>query len=150
VSQAILLDTGPFWIGNQSKMVRTQHGVHDLVAKPQNKPCPHSGSGNRRLRIEAGTHPSRKNKGLAKLDALITYLEYLPLNTPTMRKAAEFWATARKRGQPTAGENTIDVDVTLSAQAVSVNTGDVVVATTNVDHLNRFVKAEKWQDITLN
>jgi len=64
-----------------------------------------------------------------------------------MRMAARFWAEARQQGQPTADDKTIDADVILAAQASTLQASDVVVATTNVGHLARFVSAELWQDI---
>jgi hypothetical protein len=65
-----------------------------------------------------------------------------------MRLAADLWAQARRRGQPTAGDNTIDADMILAAQALSLGVVPVVVATTNVGHLARFVPAELWHTIT--
>ncbi len=44
----------------------------------------------------------------------------------------------------------IDADVILAAQALLMAAaGDIViVATTNVGHLNRIIVAQRWQDIT--
>ena len=64
-----------------------------------------------------------------------------------MRMAADLWAQARNIGQPTAPDPAIDADVILAAQAISLNT-PVVVATGNPGHLNRFVPAELWANIT--
>ena len=36
----------------------------------------------------------------------------------------------------------------LAAQAATLGFPDVVIATTNVGHLSRFVRAELWQQIT--
>ncbi len=60
-------------------------------------------------------------------------------------KAAAFWATARQQGQPTADDNALDADVILAAQAylLSEEEEDPVIATTNVGHLSRFVKAQE-------
>jgi len=41
----------------------------------------------------------------------------------------------------------VDGDVILAAQATTLGVADVVVATTNVGHLSRFVAAEIWQQI---
>ncbi len=83
---------------------------------------------------------------LRRLDALAQATEYLPLTTAAMRKAAELWALARQQGQPTAGDNTIDADMILAAQALTLG-APAVVATTNVGHLARFVSAELWQNV---
>jgi predicted nucleic acid-binding protein len=45
---------------------------------------------------------AKKERGLARLDALASRLEYLPLTTAAVRQAAVFWAQARQQGQPTA------------------------------------------------
>lgn len=90
---------------------------------------------------------AKKMKGLARLDALVSHLEYLPLTTAAMREAAELWAQARQQGQPTASDKAIDADVILAAQAKTLGVADVVVATTNVGHLSRFVPAALWQEI---
>lgn len=88
-----------------------------------------------------------KSTSVARLDALAVATEYLALTTLIMRRAAELWAQARQQGQPTAGDNTIDGDVILAAQALSLGTDLRVVATTNVGHLSRFVPAELWHNI---
>jgi hypothetical protein len=74
-------------------------------------------------------------------------MEYLPITTAAMRQAALFWAQARQQGQPTAGDKTIDGDMILVAQAVTLGVSDVVIATTNVGHLSRFVQADLWRNI---
>ena len=60
---------------------------------------------------------ANKQKGIAKLDALIAALEYLPITTTAMRQAAMFWAQARQQGQPTSNDKTIDGDMILAGQA---------------------------------
>lgn len=64
-----------------------------------------------------------------------------------MRQAAALWAQARQQGQPTAGDKTIDADMILIAQAQTLASSDVVIATTNVGHLSRFIAADLWQNI---
>ena len=68
-----------------------------------------------------------------------------PKKSPVV--VAHFWAEARQQGQPTADDKTIDADVILAAQASTLQASDVVIATTNVGHLARFVPARLWQDI---
>jgi hypothetical protein len=86
-------------------------------------------------------------RSAAVLDALPAWLEYLALTTPVMRRAAELWAQARQVGQPTAGDNTIDADMILVAQAESLNDPDTIIATTNVGHLSLFFPTELWSNI---
>jgi predicted nucleic acid-binding protein len=88
-----------------------------------------------------------RTKGITRLDGLAQSTEYLPITTAAMRRAADLWAIARQQGQPTASDNTIDADMILAAQALTLGVPDVVIATTNVGHLSRFVPAELWQNI---
>ena len=88
-----------------------------------------------------------KDRGIARLDAIIEQVEYLPLNTSAMRQAAMFWAEARQQGRPTAADPALDGDVILAAQAATLGQAGVIVATTNVRHLSRFVPAKLWPDI---
>src|SRR5690349_15762179 len=74
-----------------------------------------------------------KVKGLHRLDRLTLNLGYVPLTTAAMRKAAEFWADERRRGQPTAADAALDANAILAAQAATLETarGDqVIIATT--------------------
>jgi predicted nucleic acid-binding protein len=91
-----------------------------------------------------------KVRGIRRLNQLATELEYLPLTTAAMRRAAQFWADVRRRGQPTAGPEALDGDAILVAQAavVAEDGDDVVIATMNVGHLARFADARHWQDIS--
>ncbi|MEB3337614.1 MAG: hypothetical protein VKJ46_09140 [Leptolyngbyaceae bacterium] len=90
---------------------------------------------------------ANKVRGIARLDELIKLLEYLPITTSAMRQAATFWAQARQKGQPTAGDKTIDSDMILIGQAVTLEAPDVVIATTNIGHLSRFITADLWENI---
>jgi predicted nucleic acid-binding protein len=60
----------------------------------------------------------RNVRSLRKLNHLATIVEYLPITTEAMHRAAELWAIARQRGQPTAGDKTIDIDMILIAQTM--------------------------------
>lgn len=92
---------------------------------------------------------AEKTQGIARLDALKAATLYIPITTQVMLRAAEFWATARKQGKPTADDKALDGDVILAAQASLLTTKEdnVVIATTNVKHLSLFVKAQHWQEI---
>ena len=85
---------------------------------------------------------------LERLDSLGVTIEYLPITTDAMRRAAEVWAHARQTGQPTAGDDTIDADMILIGQAQSLELPDAVIATTNVRHLARFFPADHWTNVS--
>ncbi len=88
---------------------------------------------------------AKRLEGIQRLDDWKSRLEYQPLTTATMLKAAEFWAEARQTGKPTASPEALDGDVILAAQAslIAESQGD----RTNVGHLERFVNAKYWQAI---
>lgn len=90
-----------------------------------------------------------KTRGLARLDQIETILEYVPITTAAMRQAAAFWAQARRQGQPTASSAALDGDAILAAQAVTLDAAGatVIIATANVNHIARFTRADRWQDI---
>jgi predicted nucleic acid-binding protein len=148
VSRVILLDTGPLGLVTNPKLSAQSIACAQWLQT-------HITSGNRAIIPEIADYEVRrellrakKTKGIARLDDLAKILEYLPITTITMRQAAQLWAQARQQGQPTAGDNTIDGDMILAAQAMTLSASDIIIATTNVGHLSRFVAAELWQNIT--
>ncbi len=91
---------------------------------------------------------------LERLDELKETLEYLPIDTETWQLAAKLWAEARKRGHPTADPKELDGDALLAAQALRLmavsgqDDYEVVIATDNVGHLDQWVDARPWTQIT--
>jgi predicted nucleic acid-binding protein len=148
VSQVVLLDTGP--LGLVTNPRRSQQSVacaqwpQALVTHGLRVIVPEIAD----YEVRRELLRAKKERGLARLDAIASRLEYLPLTTAAMRQAAVFWAQARQQGQPTADEKALDGDVILAAQAITIGVGDVVIATTNVGHLSRFAPAALWPDIT--
>jgi len=98
----------------------------------------------RREYIRAGLKDS-----LMVLDLLPTVYDYLPIDTATMQRAAELWASVRIKGKPTADLKELDGDVILNAQArLLIEDGhDVTVASANVGHLSLLVPATHWSEI---
>ena len=88
---------------------------------------------------------------VARLDRLASRFVLLGISNASLRQSAEFWATVRRAGKPTADPHALDADCILAAQASLIGqTGDVVtIATTNVAHLNRFpgIDAREWASI---
>jgi predicted nucleic acid-binding protein len=91
----------------------------------------------------------KSSESIKRLDELKSRLRYIPIATEAMLKAAGFWAAARIAGKPTADEKVLDADAILAAQSTLLSqSGDqVIVATTNVGHLSRFVNARPWREI---
>lgn len=148
MNRAVVLDTGPIGLITNPRL------------SPQGVACnqwlqSHVKAGNRIIVPEIADYEVRrellranKKKGLARLNSLSQLLEYLPITTASMRRGAELWAQARQQGQPTAGDKTIDGDMLLIAQTMTLGVSDVVIATTNIGHLSRFIAANLWQDIS--
>jgi predicted nucleic acid-binding protein len=93
------------------------------------------------IALKSGTETT---KSLRRLDFFAEELDYLPLTTKTMRRAARLWAEARHAGAPTADARALDGDVILAAQALEV---DGIVVTEDTAHLQRFVEAKRWNKL---
>jgi predicted nucleic acid-binding protein len=148
VSRVIILDTGPLGLVTNPKLSAESVACAQWLQS-------HISAGNRAIIPEIADYEVRrellranKTKGIARLDNLAKFVEYLPITTTVMRQAAQLWAQARQQGQPTASDKTIDGDMILVAQAMTLAIPDVVIVTTNVGHLSRFIVAELWQNIT--
>lgn len=90
-----------------------------------------------------------KVRGVRALDSLASEIGYLPLTTPVMRQAAIYWAQLRRLGMPTAAPDALDGDAILAVQATLLAAAghETIVATTNVAHLQRLVRASEWRAI---
>jgi predicted nucleic acid-binding protein len=63
---------------------------------------------------------SGPSEAVGRLDELHRHpARNLPINTAAMRIAAGLWAQARREGRPTAGDQAIDGDVIVAAQAIA-------------------------------
>ena len=147
----ILLDAGPLGILTNPKAtplnLECRQWMKELLLKNYRVILPEIAD----YEVRRELIRAKRLEGIQRLDDWKSRLEYQPLTTTTMLKAAEFWAEARQTGKPTASPEALDGDVILAAQAslIAESQGDriVVVATTNVGHLERFVNAKYWQSI---
>lgn len=89
-------------------------------------------------------------EGAQRLDELGAGLGFVPVTSTMWRRAAELGADARNLGRPTAPDHALDGDVLLAAQALELSTEnkEVVVATTNITHLSRYVAAARWDRLS--
>jgi predicted nucleic acid-binding protein len=149
MSQVILLDSAPVGLITNPKAsllaVQCQQWLLSLLQRGYQVILPEI------IDYEIRRELLRANKlsGIRKLEQLKSEIIYLPITTEVMLKAAELWASARKKGKPTADNKALDGDVILASQAILVaNLGhEVIVATTNKKHLSLFVDAREWQEI---
>lgn len=92
-----------------------------------------------------------KSASIARLDALRTSpaFQFVPMTDAALTHAASLWADARRRGLPTADPAELDCDVVLVAilQTSTLPADQIVIATSNVGHLSRFMPAENWRTI---
>lgn len=149
MARVVLLDTGPLGLVTHpnaaTKNARAAGWLRDLltagVAVRVPEICDYE---LRRELLRAG-----KARSIGVLDRYKATLGYVPLSTDAMLRAAAFWAATRREGKPTAPDLALDGDAILAGQAAVLAGGEdeVVIATTNVGHLSRFVAAEEWQDI---
>ena len=88
---------------------------------------------------------------LRRLDRLCDLLVNAPVTAEAWERAGEFWAAVRRAGRPTASPEALDAAAILAGVAATIGQpGDaVIVATTNVRHLNWFpgVDARAWPDV---
>lgn len=139
LASRVVLDTGPLGkISHPRPNREIAHWLEGLLRQGVMVYIPEMADYEvRRELIRAGLHES-----ISRLDGLKTVLNYLPINTDVMLRAAELWAWARNRGIPTADPKALDADVILAAQALQIL---ALVATENVDHLSLFVEAKDWR-----
>ena len=149
MTRLILLDSGPLGMAVHPKAKGVsqscQTWLNALLQRGERIAIPEIADYEvRRELLRAGL-----TRSVERLDSLIVTLEYLPIDTPTIRLAAELWAEVRRTGQPTADPKALDGDVILAAQAILATTESTegVIATTNVAHLARFTVAYDWQSI---
>jgi predicted nucleic acid-binding protein len=149
MSRLILLDSGPLGMVTNPKAkgipLECQQWLRSLLQRGEKVAIPEIADYEvRRELIRAGLLQS-----LRRLNNLRHNLEYIPIQTDTMLLAANLWAEARLTGKPTADPKALDGDVILSAQArlLCNDTTAVLVATTNVAHLSRFITALDWQSV---
>lgn len=80
---------------------------------------------------------------VARLDALYDseMVKLLSVKDAAMRRAAQLWADARRKGEPTAHDHALDGDVILCAQAreYCTDADDWLILTENVRHIARYV-----------
>ena len=83
------------------------------------------------------------SRSILQLDELRNLMEFLPIDSEAMRRAAELWAESRIAGRPTAGDDALDGDVILAAQAEGV---DGIVLTDNIKHFEHLAPCQLWTD----
>lgn len=101
------------------------------------------------IRYELRRELLRANKKRSEelLDLLSTRLDYSPITSNAMEKAAELWSGVRQAGKPISGPDDLDADCILAAQLHVSGLPNAVVATGNLKHLSLLAPAELWRNI---
>ncbi len=148
----VLLDAGPLGLASNpretSESERCREWLRQLIGGGIRVQVPEIAD----YEVRRELLRANKREGLERLQILEDAVGYLPLTTAAMRRAAQLWAEARGRGRPTADPHALDGDVILAAQAqlLAEEEGEqVVIATTNPRHLDQFVPARRWQEISV-
>ena len=151
MARIVLLDTGPLGLVTHpnaaTKNLQAAGWLQELLAAAVAVRVPEICDYElRRELLRAG-----KERSVDVLDRYKLTLGYLPLTTEAMLRAADFWSEARRVGKPTAPDLALDADAILAGQAAALSASerddDVIVATTNVGHLSRYVSAQAWHTI---
>lgn len=99
--------------------------------------------------LEAKKNPNIN--GIESLNELEEIITFLSITSTVLKEAATLWAEARSQGIPTVDEKSLDFDIILCAQWKLLTEEFagrlIVIATTNVKHLNRFAVANQWRNI---
>lgn len=152
MNRLIVLDTGPVGLGGKApglpEAMRFHAWIRTLLAGGDRVAVPEIA----RYEVRRELFRLRVSGGLRRLDQLHPTLAFLPITSAVMDIASELWAHVRQGGLPTDSDEGLDGDAILAAQAiVAAESGDeVIIATTNVDHLVRFpgIDARDWLTIT--
>ena len=150
MSRLILLDAGPLGLVTNPKGSDNSHRcnawLYALVADGVRVRVPEGAY----YEVRRDLFLQGKRGGLDRLDRMSEQAGFLPVTIAVWRRAAELWARARQRGYPTADSAALDCDIILAAQAeLATEDGfEVIVATTNIGHLGRFVDARLRESIT--
>lgn len=146
MSEVVVLDSGPVGIITNPRNTLVASACRQWLGKLLAK-------GRRVILPEITDYEVRRElirrnsvNALINLDQLGQRVEYMPLTTQIMRLSAELWTQARQRGLQTAADHSLDCDVILAAQALSLGV-PAVVASGNWAHLSRYVSAQDWQTI---
>ena len=148
--RSVLLDSGPLGLlsqrrGKSARVDDCRRWLEDLLAAGCRVYLPEIADyETRRELIRA-----HKGPGIIRLDRLQEIVDYLPISTAAMLKAAELWASMRNAGTPTATPEALDGDVILAAQSLTCGAplASIIVATVNPGHLSRMVASDLWENI---
>jgi predicted nucleic acid-binding protein len=104
--------------------------------------------------VRRGLLVARASAGLRRLDALKSEFTFREVGPADLKRAAELWAYASRRGGPIAGPYDLGADAIVAAQAIHAGKPghSIIIATDNLRHFERFpqIEAITWQKLPRN
>lgn len=82
---------------------------------------------------------------ISRLNERRDALRFVPINSKSIIRAAEFSAIAWSAAEPAVHDMSLDSDTNLEAQAATLTVGSAVVASSNPMRIARFAQAESWE-----
>ncbi|WP_107670569.1 nucleic acid-binding protein [Cyanothece sp. BG0011] len=151
----IFIDTGVLGIlsspNKRKEVIKSQEWLYSCLSRGFNLVSSDICDYEVRRGLLLGGESKIQKQGLNNLDELHNLINFLLVNPIILRYAAELWAETRRLGIPTAEIDNIDVDIIIGATCQLLQQEypgqRVVIATTNVKHLSRFIEAQKWTEI---
>lgn len=146
----ILLDTTPLGIATHPEANKSSEIIEWILAMRAKKnlvkvPAISDYELRRELLRRNATKP------LKNLDDFGAQMGFVPLTNRTLKLAAKYWAQIRQLGRGGSGQEALDGDVILAAQAMEASDRgvvDVVIATENPKHFDQLpVKFDTWRNI---
>lgn len=98
---------------------------------------------------------AKKNSddSLDNLDELRNIIHFFKVETDVIFSASKIWMKTRQKGKKTADDYSLDVDIFIIAHwhllKQQYPSRYIVIATTNVKHLEEFAEALKWEEINI-
>jgi len=151
MSRVIVLDTGPLGLLTNPKRTpeprAIAHWALGIMAAGHRLLVPAIADYEVRRELERLGH----KKSIAQIDAFNAARadRYVPLTDSALRLAESCGRKQRNAGIPTADPKELDCDVLIAAQALTLDvpSSELVIATTNVGHLSRFLTVDLWTNI---
>src|SRR5256885_1412510 len=126
MSRIIVIDSGPLGYATNPRASaindRCSQWLDALLANAEQVVIPEIAD----YEVRRGWLRTGESRAIVRLDWLKAALLYAPITTEAMLLAAELWADARRRGFATAGDRSLDADVILAAQAITLGGGTVI------------------------
>ncbi len=94
----------------------------------------------------------KSSMGLERLEEIQQEIPFLPITLEVSYRASQLWAQAQISGNPVESPEKLNADILIAAQVQLLEEEfpgqAVIVATTNIKHLQLFCNAKNWYEIS--